>query len=115
MNKFFIVVISSIAISGCSGFGYSKPGGTQDEFNSDKMNCTRESAMLYPTTMVDDPVLYQSPTTTNCYRYGNQMNCTTNPGIVMPRTQSDSNSLNRTIHWGSCMRSRGWVWGHTHK
>lgn len=111
MKNIAIVSITAIAISGCAGFGWSKPGGTQMDFDSDNMHCTRESASLYPTVMVNSGLSYQAPVITNCSSYGSQINCFSTPGASVPPTQTDANALARIMYWDMCIRAQGWKWG----
>jgi hypothetical protein len=113
--------LAALALTGCAT-KWTKPGGSEQQFYSDRYQCEQEAAGAYqaaPTQIMTSPgysAPQQQQTQTNCYMVGNQMTCnsqSTGVNTAMynrPPTYAtvDANSGNRTNAVRSCLMARGY-------
>ena len=109
-----ILVISGLLFQGCAPMGWQHPIKGQTEFSSNKYECERNAARLYPPIITVEQIAsgYRTPTQTNCRKIGNEVQCTTYGGDYIPPVMStvDVNERNRGSIFDSCMQSLGWEW-----
>lgn len=123
------ILIASLAAlcAGCT-MGWSKPGATQESFNTDKYQCQQESVRMYPVLMGPNPYAFQAASgpkyTTDCSTngsidnnggysasYSGNTNCTTTEHAPPPPPPPiDVNSSARSGAVDSCLRAHGYEW-----
>jgi hypothetical protein len=112
--KKILLICAVTALTGCA-MVWTRPGGTQAEFNQESYQCQQEAAASFPAAIVANTSAgYRTPSQTTCNTYGNTTNCSTQPGVqyVQPTTTtSDANAMNRAGAYRSCMYAHGWQLG----
>jgi hypothetical protein len=106
--KLVAMVAACAVLTGCGS--WHKPGASDAEFYTDKVQCQATAQSAFPVNMVTNGGATQMPSQTNCRQYGGQMQCTTTPGMVIPAPQADMNAMSRSGAFKDCMRGRGWTW-----
>jgi len=127
MRQTAAILIASLAVccASCASGGWTKPGGTEQEFNADKYQCEQEAVRMYPVYMVPSVNLFSSfayqpeatsQSHTNCRdRGGGNMSCDTNgtyspPPAPEPPSMHDGNKSARVGAIRSCLLAHGYEW-----
>jgi len=76
-----ITVAAIAALGGCAGDQWQKPGATQDQFVTDKAQCSTIALLRYPVLRVGQPAV---------------------------QTAVDSNQAPRDAAIDFCLKARGW-------
>src|ERR1700675_2487256 len=106
--------VSFISCTGCA-MAWTKPGGTEQELNADKLSCEQEAAGKYP--VVHPPTSYYRPPPstkldTSCVQQSGLTHCdaTGNVGTPQSGSQTDANDYNRASAAKACLVSRGYTY-----
>ncbi len=94
-------------MAACAG-GWTKPGASQDQLNSDIAACEQLAAEQFPVSMSSTDSSNRKEYQTRCTNYGNQTNCTTRSTDVGGSYQHDLNQDERQRAMNQCMESRGY-------
>jgi hypothetical protein len=115
-NKILFSLVLSMAflLQGCAPIGWQHLSKGQSEFGTDKYQCEKNAARLYPAILSIEQIAsgYRTPLRTDCKTIKNETHCTTYGGEYVPPVMAtvDANEGNRGSMFNSCMQSLGWEW-----
>lgn len=113
MRIFVTLICMASLLSGCTQMMWVNPNKDDNGFYSDKYECEKHSAGIFPVLMTTTIVRsgYQTAAMTDCSGDGNgNVSCMTTPSQYVNPVAStfDSNKQNRKEAFKSCMESKGW-------
>ena len=113
MRRTLLVASMLFAVSGCAVYGeywtWSRPGGTEAEFQAAAANCGTNAAARFPPMTFGAPGYFRS-SNEYCTPTSGGTNCNLINSGYLPqaRSEADTNTVPREHAFEACMVAAGW-------